>query len=282
MRLMVTKIIVIAWLSGMMLKWAPPERRNSYIPEAKEEVAAARKRYELIAEQFLDVSMGDSAPKLFGGKQGRLRTTVLMAGIALHESGFRKDVHLGLGKLSRGDGGRSWCLFQTNIGTGSIPTDDPLISTWKGPDLVGEANTWKCATAGLHMMARSMRACRALPLKDRLSVYTSGKCRENEYKAVNRLSFGVAQFQRNIPVFSDEDVMKLWKKDEKDNNSEEKSSRSESTDPKKEGLAWTSFALLLLESSLTSFPLSNRSNASSRSSLSTHPTVTWSKLLGIE
>jgi len=207
---MVTKLIVVTWLSSMMLQWAPPERRVSYIPEAKEEVSVAQKRYQIIAEQFLDVAMKDSSPRLFGGKQGRLRTAVMMAGIALYESGFRRDVHLGQGKFSRGDGGRSWCLLQMNIGASTVPTADPILSTWKGPDLVGEANTWRCATAGLHMMARSMRACSHLPLKDRLSVYTSGKCRQDEYKAVNRYSFGVSQFERHKPTFTDEEVMELW------------------------------------------------------------------------
>lgn len=206
MRLMVTKFMVVSWLVSMMLQWSPPERRNSYIPEAKENLEDARARYTTIAEEFLSVAMSPDAPKLFGGKQGRLRTAMLMSTVALYESGYRRDVHLGIGKLGRGDHGRSWCLMQINVGTGTVPSKNPTISSWKGADLVGIRNTSNCARAGLDMLDRSMRACSKLPLRDRLSAYTSGKCQIGETKGINRLNFAFSRFDRNKPSFSDEEA----------------------------------------------------------------------------
>lgn len=207
-----TKSIVVSWLVASMLKWAPPEHRNSFLVEAKEPVAEARMRYEQIAEGFLDVALNENAPRLVGGAQGRLQTAMLMAGVAFFESGFRRDVHLGIGKLGRGDNGRSWCLMQINLGKGKVPTKDPLIGSWFGSDLVGLDNTSKCAKAGLHLMSRSMQACRALPWQDRLSAYTSGICQENEHKGVARLRFGVLQFNRNRPTFTDKQAQEAWRR----------------------------------------------------------------------
>lgn len=212
MSAILTKSLIIGWLVANMLKWAPPENRNSFIPEAKEPVAEARVRYERIAEGFLDVALDEHAPHLVGGEQGRLQTAMLMAGVALYESGFRRDVHLGIGKLGRGDHGRSWCLMQINLGKGKVPTQDPLIGSWFGTDLVGLDNTSKCARTGLHLMMRSMQACRALPWQDRLSAYTSGTCHENERKGIARLRFGVWQFNRNRPTFTDKQAQEAWKR----------------------------------------------------------------------
>lgn len=206
---MVTKTIVIAWLVQMMLTWSPPERRNSYIPDAREAVDAAKKRYEEIAEAILDVALDESNPTLVGGPKGRTQTAVLMASVAFFESGFRRDVHLGIGKLGRGDFGRSWCLMQLNIGTGKVPTNDPIIGSFTGKDLV--ADTHNCMKAGLHLMARSMRACRGLPWEYRLSAYTSGKCVDGEPKARARLSFGLRWVRQSPPQWTDKDLIQLWK-----------------------------------------------------------------------
>lgn len=37
--------------------------------------------------------------------------------VSFHESGFRRDVHSGIGKFSKGDNGKSWCLGQIMLGT---------------------------------------------------------------------------------------------------------------------------------------------------------------------
>lgn len=37
--------------------------------------------------------------------------------VSFHESGFRRDVHSGIGKFARGDNGKSWCLGQIMLGT---------------------------------------------------------------------------------------------------------------------------------------------------------------------
>jgi hypothetical protein len=37
--------------------------------------------------------------------------------VSFHESGFRRDVHSGIGNYARGDNGKSWCLGQIMLGT---------------------------------------------------------------------------------------------------------------------------------------------------------------------
>lgn len=44
------------------------------------------------------------------------RTARMALTVVYHESGFRRDVHLGTGRWARGDQGRSWCLGQLLVG----------------------------------------------------------------------------------------------------------------------------------------------------------------------
>lgn len=203
--MIVTKMAVLAWVVSLLMAMQPPKRlQHSYIPEAKETIEQTEARYQEIAAHYLSVAFDKSEAPLFGGNQARLRSLTLALAIAYFESGFRRDVHLGRGKYARGDGGRSWCLMQINIGKGTVPDVDPIVSTWHGTDLVSE--TSKCARAGYHIMRRAMSACASLPWQDRLSSYTSGSCQSGEAKARARMRFGVKSFDRNKPKFTDSDV----------------------------------------------------------------------------
>lgn len=206
---MLTKSIVVTALVQMMAAWAPPDRSHAYIPEAKESVEAGRARYATIAESYLEVAFDEQVKPLVGGRQARLRTAAMGLGVALFESGFRRDVHLGIGRLGRGDGGRSWCLMQINIGKGKVPTDHELIGSWYGKDLV--ADTRNCARAGFHLMARSISACAKLPWADRLSAYTTGKCQELEYKSRQRMRKGLNGLQDAKITWTDEEIFKALK-----------------------------------------------------------------------
>jgi hypothetical protein len=180
---MVTKAVVLAWAVGLLTTMQPPKRlQNSYIKEAHESIAQTEDRYAEIAEAYLAVAFDEKEKPVFGGQQGRLRTATLELAVAYFESGFRRDVHLGQGKWSRGDGGRSWCLQQINIGAG------------------------KCARAGLHIMRRAISACAALPWVDRLSAYVSGSCVPGQIKARARMRYGMRKFDENKPSFTDAEV----------------------------------------------------------------------------
>lgn len=47
------------------------------------------------------------------------RLTRLLLSVTLWESKWRRDIHLGIGKFSLGDGGRSWSIVQARLGRGS-------------------------------------------------------------------------------------------------------------------------------------------------------------------
>lgn len=83
--------------------------------------------------------------------------------VANGESGFRRDVHLGLGHMSRGDCVvknnkrfcQSACLTQINIGNGKTPEG------WSASDLVGtdQKSTSRCFATSAKYLAKSRGWC---------------------------------------------------------------------------------------------------------------------------
>src|SRR5262249_52953536 len=106
---------IIAWAVALMISWAPPGK--SKIKDAIETAEDGRARYAEIAKAAAGVAYDPNTKPLFGGARGRASTLALMLSVAYHESGYRKDVDLGLGKLARGSGTDS-CLLQIRVGTG--------------------------------------------------------------------------------------------------------------------------------------------------------------------
>lgn len=158
---------------------APLDLLSDKAHETKEQHDA---RYKELARDLVGVVKRE---KPLPG-MSRANTLRLVLSIAFFESGFHQAVDLGL-RRGRGDGGRSWCLLQLQIGEGSVPVDDEEMRTWKGPDLVSDRT--KCFRAGLEIMRRSMSACASLPARSRLSAYASGKCSEEETEGVKRWVF---------------------------------------------------------------------------------------------
>jgi len=196
------KAKLVLWLFTYMNTWNPVSRvTRSHVPEAKETLEEAESRYMAIASAIVDVAYNEKEKPVFSGEYGRGRTASLLASVALFESGYRRDVDFGIGRLGRGDGGRSWCMMQINIGTGTVPDSDPIVSTWTGKDLVSDR--YKCFTAGLHIMRRSMAACASLPLRYKLSAYTTGKC-QKEAKAESRM---LKAFSMSKPPIKDGEAM---------------------------------------------------------------------------
>jgi hypothetical protein len=136
---------------------------------ARQETAdEGRSRYETIARALDAVSLeatssAEGERPLWPWPRRELVAGLLT--IARHESGFRRDVHEGvgpaaLGDCSRGRDGvrrcRSVCLVQ--VQTGGL---DGRRGGWLGRDLVGLdlASTSRCLRAGAELLARSRWSC---------------------------------------------------------------------------------------------------------------------------
>lgn len=203
-----------AWSYETITEWRPLGRK-AYIKFDEETVQEARNRYESIVDDLSHVvfsptkylcSTGDcSNNPVFKGKYGRSDTMKLVMSIALFESGYRRDVDLNLGKLARGDNGRSWCLMQINIGEGSTKEG------WTGRELIEDRK--KCFSAGLELIRQSFKSCKDTDyeLLDRLTGYTVGRCTKNEPKSRQRVVLSIKlmkKFFRN-PHMSDSNIQKL-------------------------------------------------------------------------
>jgi hypothetical protein len=160
-----------AWILSLMLSVAPPRDSSnakwSYI-DARETKEDAVARYEEIAQAAADVAFDENEPALFGGSHGRARTAALLISVAFNESGFRRDVDLGIGPKARGSGIDS-CLMQVRGLHSSLTAEG-----WTWRELVSDRQ--KCFRAGLHVIRKSITACSKYPQLDQLAVYTSGKC----------------------------------------------------------------------------------------------------------
>jgi hypothetical protein len=134
----------------------------------RESEAEGRARYETIARALDAVSLeATTAPKgerpLWPWPRRELVAGLLT--IARHESGFRRDVHEGVGPAALGDCRRaadgslvcrSVCLVQ--VQTGGL---DGRRGGWLGRDLVGldVDRTARCLRAGAELLARSRWSC---------------------------------------------------------------------------------------------------------------------------
>lgn len=174
---------LIPWALALMLAWQPTGR--SRYRGAVETNVEAQARYEAIARAALTVAFDPEEAPVLGSRE---RTAVLLLSVAYFESGFRRDIDLGGEEkdgewewfpLARGDGGRSYCMMQMQIGQGETEQG------WTGRELVGDRV--KCFRAGLAHMRRSVNACRALPREDWLSAYTTGECSRGEYASQRRI-----------------------------------------------------------------------------------------------
>lgn len=182
---------IVAWVVALMLSWAPPGK--SKIEHARETAEAGRARYEEIARAATSVCYDAQTPPLFFGKRGRAQTVALLLSVAYHESGFRRDVDLGLGPLARGSGTDS-CLMQLRVGKGTT------AEGWSHDDLIRDRRM--CFRAGLALLRRSLGACRHLGTLDGLSAYASGRCVAGS--ATSRALVGPALRARAAPLLDAE------------------------------------------------------------------------------
>jgi hypothetical protein len=197
-----TENVVIAWIFSLMTALSPPDKQR--VTVAQETVEEATARYQDIAESIVRNAYDPNIKPAFGGPKGRLQTALTVTMMFFWESGYRKDVDMGLArgltsKMGLNDHGRSWCMGQVNLGkkTWSDPEtgekfDDSEKATaegWTGRDLVGDHN--KCVVATIRILRGSMYDCRELPIEERLAAYIAGTCESKEAAAESRKRMNV-------------------------------------------------------------------------------------------
>lgn len=209
---------VLVWLLSFMTTMAPLDRPQFY-PDAKETRDQAQARYESIAKDIHTVLWNQ--PALFTGPDGRAKTAAVMMSIMLHESAFRRDVDFGLGSAGRGDGGRSWCLMQIQVGQNKTATwnakynrfkqwgDAPedLVQGWTGDEMVKDRK--KCIEAGYRIMKASFEMCKSLPVDQWLDVYAAGSCGSGVPQSRVRMNTGINWFNGHAPTFTDAQALQL-------------------------------------------------------------------------
>jgi hypothetical protein len=216
---------IINWLVSIMIAVAPLGA-PSYIPEAKETAEERQARYESFARDLVEVAFDEDEQPLYGGKNARAFTALTQLAVATFESRLRRDVDFGKGKYAKGDGGKSWCPVQIQLGkarpsNGKTPlrivltsdggfefTNDP-DKGFGGEDLVGEGNRKNCLRAGLHIMRRSFGACRSLPVQDRLRAYASGSCSKGSKESQARMNLAIRWMTQKAPPMADAEIIDL-------------------------------------------------------------------------
>src|SRR5262245_66320038 len=108
-----TPEVLAGWLLGVMVATAPPGR-SRFPTEARETPEDGRARYAAIAHAVAEVALDPDERPLFSGDRARERTAALLLSISWHESGWRRDVDLGIGSHARG-GGRYHCVMQVAV-----------------------------------------------------------------------------------------------------------------------------------------------------------------------
>ena len=209
----------VSWIASRMEAWSPPGR--SLFKDAVETPEQGRERYAQIAASIARVVYDPSEPPVFGGDDGRLRTAALVTSVLWFESGFRRDVDLGRGPLGRGDGGRSWCMAQANLGvpgpSGNSPnrivmgpdgglsySNDPSVGHG-GLDLVSDRDL--CVRFAMRRIRVAFSSCRGLEPADRMSQYVSGSCRKGMAQSRARYSRASRWLGLGRPKFSDSEVV---------------------------------------------------------------------------
>lgn len=193
----------VAWILSAMVSWSPPDRVHT-TPDAVETADSAQTRYEEIAKSLTQVAYAEGNTPIFSGSYGRARTAALMVSVAYHESGFRRDVDLGIGKAARGDGGKSHCMMQINLGLNRVSTvllENLLGQPWSANDLVEDRT--KCFQTGYAVLYKSFSACKSLPFEYRMAIYASGTCYNGHYDSAVRVRRAVRWFSGHKPPFDD-------------------------------------------------------------------------------
>ena len=212
--------IVTAWIFSVLTFLIPPgilAEQERFVPEASESKAQAEERYHAWSE-VIAKEVYENNNTLYKGSEGKKKTVALVLSIMKYESGFRRDVDLGIGrerlaKSGWNDHGRSWCLMQINLGKKHVQKngvwmDDSAINTeegYSGRDLVSDRI--KCVRSGINTLRKSLATCGNLPARDWLRAYASGNCNDGERESVGRMSLSWRILEKYSPKWKDRDVL---------------------------------------------------------------------------
>lgn len=214
--------IITAWMVALIVSVAPASNhtRIEAARETKEETAV---RYGEIAEDLISVVYDEKEQPLFRGPQGRAKTAAVILAIARYESDFRRDVDFGEGPRARGDGGKSWCLGQINLGepnkVGDTPrrigVDQAGYFRWSergqgfsGPDLVQDRRN--CFRAMLWVARTSFAICGHVYKKQPefwLNLYVASNCMRGYESSEKRMTLAKRWAQKKMPGVEDKVVM---------------------------------------------------------------------------
>lgn len=206
---------MIAWFVTLLISVSRPGAPIFY-PDAKETKEETEARYLSIATDLATVVSDPNEVLLFDGEGAPAKTGAILLAIAAHESHFRKDVDEGLGAHAQGDGGRSWCLAQINLGTKNaegkttgrfvlqpdgkfkIVYNEGTLVGWGGEDLVSDRT--KCFRAELAIVRRSFKCGGSK--EGLLSFYASGSCKAGRKESETRMGLGL-RWISGMPEFTD-------------------------------------------------------------------------------
>ena len=177
--------VLSAWLVGVMLSSMPPGKFKSP-PDAVEPEAETPVRYKALATALAEVVLDPEERSLYPGPDGRRHTAALMLSLAYHESGYRRDIDLGIGKKER-PGRQYWCVMQIGV-------DGKTAEGWTGPDLVADRH--RCFRAALHKLQQTRGSCRAQGPDAWLRSYAAGDCSRGGKPAAQR----IATFRRWLGI----------------------------------------------------------------------------------
>ena len=212
----------VAWILATMTAISPPHRPH-FETVAQESHEQADARYRAIAETIVDGVFDKEVEPVFNGSRGRQYTAMLVTVWWNAESGFRRDVDMGLGrtktaKAGWNDFGRSWCMGQINLGRKRRPDperegawieDSPTTTPegWSGRDLCQDRR--KCLLATLRVMRQSVNSCKSLPFGERLAAYAAGRCDSSAGRGISRQRMGTfwRLYNKNRPDYTDAQVM---------------------------------------------------------------------------
>ena len=149
---------------------SPSVQVRSYL---REPVHDAELRYDAIADDISTILSDETEPLLFTGPAGREATGLLLATIAWHESGFRKDVDTCTGALSRGDNGRSVGLLQVMRG--------PNYEGHTAKEICGDRRL--AIRLGLHVLNRAKETCQRMSPRGWVQSFVAGYCGWDTFSA---------------------------------------------------------------------------------------------------
>ena len=181
-----------AWILNVFVSLLPPTHvQPRWQAESHETVEEIQQRYDATATDLAEV-LSTEKP-LFKGPKGLLQTAALVASVIIHESTLRKAVDTG---QVLGDGGKSWCLMQVNVGEGQVLVGNEELRSWYGKDLVADRK--KCFRAGLAVLRARMYLCRSLAgTPGVISGYIHGsKCLPDDERSFKRWEMAQRMLRR--------------------------------------------------------------------------------------